>query len=531
MESQSDLTRPTGGDILIVDDEVANLQLLRDLLSRAGYRVRPALGPQLALESARAHPPELILLDVRMPEMDGFEVCRQLKADERTRDVPVLFVSAMQETIERVRAFEAGGVDFVSKPFQAEEVLARVRAHLALRQMTLHLESLVDERTAELQARHEALRAEMAERIRIEDELRQSHDYLQQLTDSMADIVFSVKVPERIVAWVNHAVEQLGYRPDECIGRTTEFLYADQADFAAMAEDLRRAEKDGTEVLHKEVLLRRKEGGVFPADVTISLFRVGGKLVSVTGIARDIAERLEKEQRIQEYQNRLKALAADLTLSEERERRRIAEQLHDGPGQALAYARMRLASLSKHLGDGGQARALDEVSSYVREAAQETGRVVSGLSPKSLLDQGLVSALRDWATEQSPGGSGIEIEIVSRLEEGEDRGLSDLTRTFLFRNTRELLTNVVKHAGASRVQIVVQRSGEQLELLVRDDGQGCDPTQALAKNGGEGGFGLFSIRERMADLGGVLEIDSQPGRGFTATLLVPSAFGGGPGKT
>jgi len=88
---------PLGGDILVVDDEVPNLQLLTQLLSGAGYRVRPARGPQLALDSALAQPPSLILLDVRMPEMDGFEVCRRLKQDERTRDVPVIFVSALRD--------------------------------------------------------------------------------------------------------------------------------------------------------------------------------------------------------------------------------------------------------------------------------------------------------------------------------------------------------------------------------------------------------------------------------------------------
>ena len=104
-------------DILIVDDESANLQLLSELLGRAGYQVRPANDPQLAIDSALAQPPKLILLDVKMPEMDGFEVCRRLKQDERTRDIPVIFISALQDVQSRVRGLEAGGVDFISKPF------------------------------------------------------------------------------------------------------------------------------------------------------------------------------------------------------------------------------------------------------------------------------------------------------------------------------------------------------------------------------------------------------------------------------
>ena len=138
-------------DILIVDDEIPNLQLLTQVLSDAGYQaLRSIKRPKLALESALAQPPSLILLDVRMPEMDGFEVCRRLKQDERTCDIPVIFVSALQEVQDRLQGFEAGGVDFISKPFQEPEVLARVRTHLALRNMQLHLEDLVARRTAKL---------------------------------------------------------------------------------------------------------------------------------------------------------------------------------------------------------------------------------------------------------------------------------------------------------------------------------------------------------------------------------------------
>jgi len=138
------------GDILIVDDEIANLKLLAELLEQRGYKVRPSEKPQLAIGTAMTKPPALILLDVRMPEMDGFEVCKRLKQDERTRDIPIIFISALQELEDKIRGLEAGGVDFISKPFQEEEVLARVRTHLELRNIQMHLEELVAERTAEL---------------------------------------------------------------------------------------------------------------------------------------------------------------------------------------------------------------------------------------------------------------------------------------------------------------------------------------------------------------------------------------------
>ena len=137
-------------DILIVDDEVPNLKLLTKLLSQQGYQVRQAERSQLAIDSALAQPPTLILLDVKMPEMDGFEVCKHLKKDERTKDIPIIFISAPQEAQDRVLGFEAGGVDFISKPFQEKEVLARVRTHIDLRNMQMNLEWIVAERTAQI---------------------------------------------------------------------------------------------------------------------------------------------------------------------------------------------------------------------------------------------------------------------------------------------------------------------------------------------------------------------------------------------
>lgn len=119
--------------ILIVDDVPANLHLLSGMLQEQGFKVRPATSGAMALEAARRLPPDLVLLDINMPGMDGFEVCRRLKADPALADIPVLFISALEDAADKVRAFEAGGRDYITKPFHVEEVLARVRTHLALR--------------------------------------------------------------------------------------------------------------------------------------------------------------------------------------------------------------------------------------------------------------------------------------------------------------------------------------------------------------------------------------------------------------
>ena len=130
---------PHKGDILVVDDIPANLHLLSQVLVEQGYKARAVTSGARALEAVRANPPDLILLDIVMPEMSGYEVCKHLKADEQSHDIPIIFISALDATEDKVRAFTAGGVDYVTKPLQSGEVLARVETHLALRQRNREL--------------------------------------------------------------------------------------------------------------------------------------------------------------------------------------------------------------------------------------------------------------------------------------------------------------------------------------------------------------------------------------------------------
>ena len=128
------------GDILIVDDTPANLRLLSQMLAEQGFQVRPVPDGALALAAVQVESPDLILLDIRMPEMSGYEVCERLKADPTTAGIPIIFISALDAVEDKIRAFAAGGVDYVTKPFRVEEVLARVETHLALRKLQRRLQ-------------------------------------------------------------------------------------------------------------------------------------------------------------------------------------------------------------------------------------------------------------------------------------------------------------------------------------------------------------------------------------------------------
>lgn len=139
------------GLILVVDDTLANLEVITESLEDTGYDVATAINGERALKRVQSHPPDLILLDVQMPGIDGFETCRQLKANPATASIPVIFMTALADTDSKVKGFEIGAVDYITKPFQTEEVLARISTHMQLRHLTQHLEQNVAERTAALQ--------------------------------------------------------------------------------------------------------------------------------------------------------------------------------------------------------------------------------------------------------------------------------------------------------------------------------------------------------------------------------------------
>lgn len=166
------------GDILVVDDVPQNLRLLTSLLTQKGYRVRSVLSGEMALKAAKVAPPDLILLDINMPRMNGYEVCRRLKADEKTSYIPVIFISALQEVVDKVKAFGVGGADYITKPFHFSEVLVRVEHQLQL----LGLQRMLKER-------NQRLEGEIKSRILIENALQASEMELMALLAAMSDLI------------------------------------------------------------------------------------------------------------------------------------------------------------------------------------------------------------------------------------------------------------------------------------------------------------------------------------------------------
>ena len=142
--------------ILVVDDEPNNLRVLSTILTKHGYKVQKAIGGNLAVSAASTAPPDLILLDIMMPQINGYEVCKKLKSIDETRKIPVIFLSGLDQTTDKVKAFESGGVDYITKPFQVDEVLARIENQLTLRNLQKQLQKQNNYLQQQIEARKQA---------------------------------------------------------------------------------------------------------------------------------------------------------------------------------------------------------------------------------------------------------------------------------------------------------------------------------------------------------------------------------------
>lgn len=241
-------------------------------------------------------------------------------------------------------------------------------------------------------------------------------------------------------------------------------------------------------------------------------------LSTVAARIAEIVALKETQNRLSTHQEHLQSLASELTLTEERERRNLALSLHDRIGQGLAVARLKLETL-KHLLPAEHQSRLEDLSSLIKQIVADTRSLTFEISPPILYELGLRQAVI-WLGEHVNRQSGLRVEVRCGQE------LFDLTegsRVMLFRSIQELLNNTVKHAQASRVTVTLLNNDGEVSVLVDDDGVGFDAASRSVYPSAAGGFGLFSIRERIGHLGGHVTIESSPGKGTRIRISVPGA--------
>jgi diguanylate cyclase (GGDEF)-like protein len=212
------------GDILIVDDQPDNLRVLSQFLTEHGYKVRKAIHPQSVFRVVDSTPPDLILLDIKMPEMDGYEVCEKLKANPQSRDIPIIFISALDEVLNKVKAFEVGGVDYITKPFQESEVLARIKSQLTIQRQKQQLQEEIKKR----QEKELLLEEEILRRKETEEILYQSRAMINSVLNSSLDGIAALQTLRSIngeivdfrCILVNPVIANaLGQKKEELVGK------------------------------------------------------------------------------------------------------------------------------------------------------------------------------------------------------------------------------------------------------------------------------------------------------------------------
>jgi diguanylate cyclase (GGDEF)-like protein/PAS domain S-box-containing protein len=472
----------TKGEVLIVEDTPASLKLLSDLLTEAGYYVRQAPNGELALWTAQSRPPELILLDIRMPGIDGFEVCRRLKASPELRHVPVIFLSAQHDTDDKVRGFALGAVDFVAKPFQAEEILARTDAHVrlartqkALADERALLEQRVGERTAELAKLAESLEQEVRQRRANEEFLRLA----SQVFEATQDAIVITNDKGDILA-TNPAFTRIsGYGAKEVVGRNVAMLHAggqDSPGFLALTQSLTAAGH-----WSGEIMARRKNGNTYPGLLSISVVKdAEGKLLNIVAVFMDLTER-KAEQHLIDFLSNHDALTGLPNRLLARQRFEHLKSAARREGQCVTVMCLdldRFKSVNDSYGPQMGDKALQAVARFLNDTVREG----------------------DTVTRQ--GGDEFQIILQDDIKCG---GTLLLAQRILAGLRTELVIDGHPIALTSSIGVAVSPTdGDSLDELVRN----ADTALYRAKETGRDNYAFFT--ERMdAEIRDKLAIQSQ----------------------
>lgn len=265
----------------------------------------------------------------------------------------------------------------------------------------------------------------------------------------------------------------------------------------------------------------RGDGSTCNVDSIVEIeINAKGEVERLFGTMQDISERIVIERKMVAYQQRLKLLMMQLTQVEERERRLIASDLHDNVGQSLALTRVQLATALKYLTDDNKATDLvRSCSESILTAIKDTRHLIFEISSPSLSELGLVAAITEWGEETFNKKHELNIDIIDLA--GKDSFDLEI-RIILFRNIRELLVNVIKHASASEVLVKIENKSGNYTITVKDDGVGIKEQLLPIDINSDRGYGLFSIQERMENIGGELLINTEPNEGCTMVLTLPS---------
>lgn len=474
--------------VLLIEDNEDDAQLTLRELRKGGYDpVHERVDTPLALDAALDRQKwDVVISDYVMPRFSAPAALAIMTSTGL--DLPFIIVSGAIGEETAVAAMRAGAHDFVSKGNLTRLVPA------------------VNRELREAEMRRERRRAETA--------LRESEERYRRLVEFFPDAVLVIR--DGIITFANPAAAAIAGIPQErLVGRRVlDFVSPEYRD--ASARRMRQAADEAQPAPPAEIRIRHADGSLVDVEsVIVPLSYDDGPALQV--VFRDITARKAGERRIQEYQAQLKSLASEVTLSEERERHRVARVLHDSVAQVLAISKIKLSEAAPLAASDELARKLGEVMELLRQSIQSTRTLIFDLSSPVLYELGLRAAMERLA-EETQEVYGL---TVGFSDDGAPKPLSQDALALVYKCVRELVANVVVHSGAHNVAISSRRDDDTLNIAVEDDGSGFDVAEMWKHVQKDGGLGLFGIRERLNYFGGVLDVSSEPGKGTVASLKMP----------
>jgi PAS domain S-box-containing protein len=352
---------------------------------------------------------------------------------------------------------------------------------------------------------------DITERKQAEEELRDKEATMRALLNAPIEAATLIDAHGIILGANEATAKSFGKSVDELVGLCVYSLFP-----PAVAE-YRKAQVDKVFRLGYPVRFEDEREGRFFDHSLYPVFDAQGKVARIAAYVRDITHHKQAEARLLTYQQRLRSLASQLSLTEERERRRLATELHDCVGQTLALCKIKLGMVRQLASSTELAEALDEIDKYLKEIVRATRALTFEISSPILYQLGLEAAL-EWLTEQIWERHGISSKFS---DDRQPKPLDDDIRVLLFQAVRELLVNVAKHAQAQSVKVAIRRDDSDVQIIVEDNGAGFANFPIGSHWSEIKGFGLFSIRERLDHVGGQLRIKSEPGNGTHVTLVAP----------
>ncbi len=394
----------------------------------------------------------------------------------------------------------------------------RKKAEEALKKAYDELKRKFRERTAELEAVNAQLRKEIEERRRAEEACRASEANYRAIFNAINDAILVHDVETGEVVDVNWRMfEMYGVSPAEVRQLTDNVdvsLGGPPYTAESASEWFKKAAKGEAQLF--EWRAKDRSGRDFWVEVNLKRALISGQH-RLLAVVRDITERKLAQEKLVTYHDKLRAMASKLSLAEERERRRIATEVHDHIGQNLAFAKIKLGTLLRSTTSESLEKAVGLVVKLVDEAIRDTRALISELGSPILYELGFVPAV-DWLTQQVEKRHGI---ALSCEDDGRPKPLRDDVCVLLFQGVRELLANIVRHAQAHSGKVCITRHGNEIPIDVEDDGVGFDPASIGPGVGEKSRFGLFSLRERLEPLGGHMKVASKTGQGTKVTLRGP----------